>query len=327
MNEQFHQRRRQVFLLDAYYRGASAALDRWSAQVEASLGDPSLGAHNSSLEAARLADNRYWQLSLHYTAGEPIEALRMELTSVVEAYERYQSALGAYEGVPSMSPLGLDQLADYERCMQLIGLCYLLHRRDLLPRLAAIVDPGYRGEDTLYEDLMGYALPDRLDLDEWYHGQPYTPLVHAMYAQDPSEASALLKQYVDNWYPHFKYVPWHDGHKRIDGTDGDYFGYWAFEAGAVALLCNIDDTAITHMVYPKDMVAWARQHQHLSPDAPDNDTPRLRCEANEPCPREGFWFTPAKADSRRHFKQGELMPDLKSDYGMTIWQWDEDQAA
>ncbi len=49
---------------------------------------------------------------------------------------------------------------------------------------------------------------------------------------------------------------------------------------------------------------------------------RLRCEAGQPCPREGWWFTPAKAHSRRHFKAGEVMPDFKSDYGATIWQWD-----
>jgi hypothetical protein len=53
---------------------------------------------------------------------------------------------------------------------------------------------------------------------------------------------------------------------------------------------------------------------------------RLRCEANHPCPREGYWFTPAKAGSRRHFKQGEIMPSLDTDYGLTIWQWAEQQA-
>jgi hypothetical protein len=53
---------------------------------------------------------------------------------------------------------------------------------------------------------------------------------------------------------------------------------------------------------------------------------RLRCEANKPCPREGFWFTPAKQGSRRFFQHGELMPEFKTDWGATIWQWDESQA-
>lgn len=48
--------------------------------------------------------------------------------------------------------------------------------------------------------------------------------------------------------------------------------------------------------------------------------PRLRCEAGQPCPREGTWTTPA-APGSRHFKQGEIMPDMKSDYGQTIWHF------
>lgn len=47
----------------------------------------------------------------------------------------------------------------------------------------------------------------------------------------------------------------------------------------------------------------------------------LRCEAGQPCPRDGEWETPAKASSRRRFKQGEVMPSVEADYGQTIWQW------
>jgi hypothetical protein len=51
----------------------------------------------------------------------------------------------------------------------------------------------------------------------------------------------------------------------------------------------------------------------------------LRVEGRQPCPREGFWFTPARIDSRRHFRHGELMPEVGGDYGVTIWQWDDTQ--
>jgi hypothetical protein len=57
-----------------------------------------------------------------------------------------------------------------------------------------------------------------------------------------------------------------------------------------------------------------------------SESPGLRCDAGQPCPREGWWVTPAKTDSRRHFKHGEVMPSFTSDYGSTIWQWDENQA-
>jgi hypothetical protein len=49
-------------------------------------------------------------------------------------------------------------------------------------------------------------------------------------------------------------------------------------------------------------------------------TERLRCEAGQPCPKTGFWATPAKQDSRREFKQGDTMPSMGGDYGVTIWE-------
>lgn len=58
----------------------------------------------------------------------------------------------------------------------------------------------------------------------------------------------------------------------------------------------------------------------------DMSSERLRCAAGLSCPKAGYWSTPAKADSRRLFKQGEVMPGFDSDYGATIWQWDVSQS-
>lgn len=49
----------------------------------------------------------------------------------------------------------------------------------------------------------------------------------------------------------------------------------------------------------------------------------LRCEAGEPCPREGWWVSPASA-GRRYFKQGETMPSGQTGWGKTIWQLEPD---
>jgi hypothetical protein len=54
---------------------------------------------------------------------------------------------------------------------------------------------------------------------------------------------------------------------------------------------------------------------------------RANVTAGESCPEAGWWFTPAKADSRRYFKQGDIMPNLGGDYGQTFWQWAPDQSA
>ena len=75
-----------------------------------------------------------------------------------------------------------------------------------------------------------------------------------------------------------------------------------------------------------DGVIPPEEADYLAPvAAPAADTAQLRCEANQPCPREGWWFTPASAGSRRHFQQGEVMPAFNAQYGATIWQWDAQQ--
>lgn len=66
-----------------------------------------------------------------------------------------------------------------------------------------------------------------------------------------------------------------------------------------------------------DGVIPDEEAEYLAPAVMDPAT-RLRCEAGQPCPAEGEWSTPS-AQGSRHFKQGEVMPDVKSDYGQTIW--------
>jgi hypothetical protein len=51
----------------------------------------------------------------------------------------------------------------------------------------------------------------------------------------------------------------------------------------------------------------------------------LRGAAGELCTKDGFYFSPAEVNSRRRFQSGERFPSLNSDYGKTIWQWDEIQ--
>lgn len=61
------------------------------------------------------------------------------------------------------------------------------------------------------EDLLCKQLPERYDVDRWYHDL-YTPLVLAIYEEDKAQASKLLQPYCDAWYPAFEQAPWHDTH-------------------------------------------------------------------------------------------------------------------
>jgi len=57
----------------------------------------------------------------------------------------------------------------------------------------------------------------------------------------------------------------------------------------------------------------------------DQAVTAARLESGAICSRSGYYFTPSQINSRRYFSKGESMPDLNSEYGATIWQWDTDQ--
>jgi hypothetical protein len=255
------------------------------------------------------------KLTAAYTAGEEISSLTPLLEDLIDKYEIRQQKLAESENSPGISPLSIDDWPhEYEECVQVIGFCILLHRTDLLKRFVRLIDnAGYAGDDTLYEDLLCKVLPGRHDIDQWYH-DVYSPLVQAIYAKTKDEASNFLKKYCSQWYPAFKQAPWHDTHHQ--GEEGNYVGYWAIEAGAIAFLYGIDDSKIDHMVYPKALVEYARNYK----TAIGSQIGRI--VAGEPCSKTGYWFTPAQANSRRHFQQGEIMPSFSdSKWGDTIWYW------
>ncbi|AOY02198.1 hypothetical protein BJP62_04310 [Jeongeupia sp. USM3] len=269
------------------------------------------------LSKSTVAEDLWCRLNLYYTAGYPIDLLRDELEAFVRALEVYTEALREWHGDPVYPPFLLAELDHYEQLIQLIGLCYLLHRQDLLPRIAALQDGWFAGEDVLYEDFLTFGLADRFAADELFHFKAYTDLHDALYAEEEGKAQAEshLLQYVKRWYKtSMKGLPWHDAH--LEPNQAGYFGYWCFEAGAAVLLQGLDDSQLREFpYYPKDMVDWAKRYQA---DSPVNR--QGRCEAGKPCPQAGIWWTPAKPGLHRMFTLGELMPDFPdSSFGATIW--------
>ncbi|WP_151750620.1 Imm72 family immunity protein [Acinetobacter sp. TUM15131] len=52
---------------------------------------------------------------------------------------------------------------------------------------------------------------------------------------------------------------------------------------------------------------------------------KLNIRAGQVCPKAGYWFTVAQENSRQYFKQGEVLPEIKSDWGEVYWQFDSDE--
>ena len=93
---------------------------------------------------------------------------------------------------------------------------------------------------------------------------------------------------------------------------------------------ELDDSSFReHLVYPKDLVDFARamdEAAEVSP-RPNESISGMRVEGGKPCPEAGYWTTPAQQGSRLYFNAAEIMPNFeRSGYGATIWQWSEQQS-
>jgi hypothetical protein len=94
---------------------------------------------------------------------------------------------------------------------------------------------------------LGYPGQDETDHLLWL--QAYGRLfncfkLHEAYRSDE------LKLFVDGWYGGMSDTAWHDTHNNKHDI---YFGYWCFEAAAVAKMLSIDDRSLEiHPNYPFD---------------------------------------------------------------------------
>ena len=334
----FREKRRQKFLTEKYFTLNQSALDFLIGETLKVIPEHKAEGKLDPVGEGGLFQDKLRVLRLHYTAGDPIESLKPLYADAIhwfaewhradEAYTRHRMAVTGQDLRLDLSPLMFEDLFYYQLGLDTVSLGLLLGEAALL-RQAITWLGAMRHTDMLYETVIAPAVEDLSDVEKFFHEVPYGLLLDAVYTADtPKQASAFVKKYLDCWYKAFEGVPWHNGHLVVNDEYSNYEGYWAFEAAAVCVIHNIDDSSFRdHIVYPKDLADWARENKVLDKiKASSGVAPlRLRVVAGEPCPREGFWVTPAKTGSRRHFKAGDVMPDFRSDYGVTIWQWDSKQ--
>ena len=342
--EKFRAKRRQKFLTEEYFERNLKVFKFLMGESENALAERKEAGDLDPFGEGGLFQDLLNILKLQYTAGCAIEELRPLFTQAANALGGWHSAEHAYSKWlatdsgkdlrTDMTPIHFEDPFHFQLAIDMVSLAVLLGDGDAL-RQIAVWTSSARGTDMLFEYLLSPAVSDLRDNTDFFHTQPYDPLIDAFYtAETPEESSAYVEKYLDGWYKSFEGVPWHNGHLKATAEYVPYYGYWSFEAAAVCLIHGIDDASFRdNLVYPKDLADWARANRSLSRLKPGamaevtSAVTRMRCESGEPCPREGWWFTPARPDSRRHFSFGEVMPALGGDYGATIWQWDDSQAA
>jgi hypothetical protein len=262
-NKPFYDTRRQQFLTEDYYE---RSIEYWGNSLQSRLSADWSEQDDSkhcgeALRWGSIAGNYWRTMNLHYTAGLPIDDMGDELEKEIEAIEkRAQLEADYFEGDNPPYIGGGEE--SYLSGLQHIGLAYLLHRRDLLPRIDNLMYYGTRKRnknDSGYAKLFRFNEPDRVIPNTYVNGD-YTDFRNALYEENTKEeALADLTTYLKEWYsPLHETQSWFNTHLNLDGYYG-YHGYWAFEAAALVYLLDLDDTSLHHFLYyPKDLVEYAR---------------------------------------------------------------------
>ncbi|MDC5166600.1 DUF1911 domain-containing protein [Acinetobacter baumannii] len=279
--------------------------------------------------AIYLSSNHFFEASLEliffsYSAGVSVKKLAEYFPNVIYALKKaefyhldfHQSSECDGHLVPHLE-LVTDE---YWEALQLVCFSILFAQPEHLKIIMEILAYENDEQDALLDKLVSPWLPDR-EISEVYLRQlPYRKL-EKVFTADEADRPALMSAYMDEWYGASKREPYHDRHKS-----SQFPGYWSLEAAAITVILRIDDSSYRDKpYYPKDLVDYARS-QYTVLDEHGNiegEANRLRCEAGEPCPQSGEWYSPANDMQKRHFNQGEIMPEIKDNsWGETIWYLD-----
>lgn len=262
-------------------------------------------------------------LSTCYSAGHELPYLRSLYPPLVkywETYAKYSRAFNESTSPPThVAHIALSDTA-YHTAMRLVSWGILLGCETLIPRLLPILDYNNRQRDGLLERLLAPYTGERGTLpNECLRHLPYFKLLK-VFSASREERSTLISEYLEEWYPASRREPYYESHKR----GASFTGYWSWEAAAVTLVLNIDDSSYRHApFYPSDMVEFSRQSKTLY--APAGMLPatsnELRSKAGDPCPLAGLWQSLDVTAKSQRYQQGQPMDDLESAYGLTVWRF------
>ena len=331
----FIKKRRQQFMSEQHYEKLKEFIVQSINEYDESKITKEDGLDESSYLARKApAHNKIAQLYLEYTGGDAIEFLSSLLEEAIVLFEKANIYYQKWSKERDFKDYPLISLADsneYEEVLQLIGLCYLLHRPDLLPRLARLCDGEnykYAGYDAVYEDFLVMAYDDknlRFATDDIRHGKKYLPFSNALLSDTKEEALEELQTYMKKWYKNHDDLIWHDAH--LDSET--YIGYWAFEVAALVYLMDLDDSSLhKYIYYPKDMVEYARS---ITTDSDPKAEPEpvkpppsrytgYSVAVGEVCQETGYYECPRLKGRTVMLMQGQpVAGDKHNEMGAIIW--------
>ncbi|TSD53311.1 DUF1911 domain-containing protein [Variovorax sp. KBS0712] len=211
-----------------------------------------------------LAGSKFSLFVGDYSAGSPMQEIARAFPSLIQAVEAENLPHPIYQ----TEPVFLEELDGYHYAMTLLSLAKLLHHDDLVPRVVALFEVARtenRGKDALYEALLEKLGLPTVHATGMLRFLKAHPLLLKAIEAEPRKRPLFIAEFLKKWYPSMKGTYWHGLHDKVPQS---FFGYWAFEAGLVTYLWDIDDSSYRDLpFYPKDLVDYARTHGAVaSPD-------------------------------------------------------------
>lgn len=184
---------------------------------------------------SKIHDLRLGILIARYSKGDELALLEQEYLSLVEEWEEI------YE--PDY----------YNKNLQMISLAVLFELdTTFVKRIKRMVEKSGIN-DWLFAFLLNWLDDEKTENDKaLLFPDTFSTLRKAVFEENKAE---LLKKYLSNdWYN--EDCGCYEAHKSKQNI---YYGYWSFEAGAMAKILNIDDDILRNQpYYPYDLVHYKR---------------------------------------------------------------------
>jgi hypothetical protein len=179
----------------------------------------------------------------YYSSVASKETVTQSLLDTITAFEEgfkwegFEKSYGMYDQIIWILSLGI--------------LCEISD--DDFKRIIAVLKRD-NAKDRLIKTLVNYRLPNEFEGSSYIQKSPYADLDMLVTGQNKS--TSFIKNYLDKkWYQGHDDAPWYDSHKRTKVNT--YFGYWAWEVGALAKIYNINDKDLENQkYYPYRAVHW-----------------------------------------------------------------------
>ena len=211
----------------------------------------------------------YQQLCLDYTIGKPVVDLFTTMEKVINYTQNTIDHVERYNHANPDDYINITVLTEYfetDMLSNLLGLAILFEHQDWFETIVKAVDLDQENREKALDSLIAMKIPN-YPITEAKTPRELSfrnPLYKAIHAESHKDTLKFLDEYLRRWYDGLRkagYV-YIDSHLLQQGDSRDccsFYGYWCFEAAAVAYLKNIDDSTLHRfMYYPKDMVEYAR---------------------------------------------------------------------